>query len=207
MTDLDFDTFLQWEVEARRAAGSAVPSVTIAAARGEWLSKRRKDQYIAALELLQASIENSEDCNENIYDLPASVPSDLQTALAGLRRREGTLEAMTESCRAVYENLQRLQQEQTERDDSGEVIANKWTTWYTENLIMGTLESTRQAQDQVQLCRMARIERGSEAGDVEPLFPGSEGVQTVFGMDGTEDSEWIFVEELGEGAGGQVSLW
>ena len=207
MGDLDFDTFLQWEVEARRAADGEVPDVTTSGARGEWLSKRRKQEYIEALEMLQGSIDDAGECNAKIYDLPKSVPSESQTALKHLRRREGTLQAMIEALRGVYENLQRLQQEQMERDINGNIIANVWTTQYTARMMAGTLEDIRIAQEEVQFCHMARRERGSQGSEVEPLYPSSKDADSTLGMAGTQGSDWVFMRELGKGACGQVLLW
>lgn len=207
MADLDFETFLEWEVEARKAAGNDAPPVTTARARAEWLAKRRKKEYIEALELLQASMTDVDECFEHIYDLPEATPAAVGTALAGLRVREGTLEAMIETCRAVYENLQKLQQEQAETDDNGTLIANQWTRWYTEHQMTGILGEIKAAQDGVQLCRDARKGLGSPTLPVEPLYPESKDVKTGFGMEGAADGEWFYIKELGEGGCGKVYLW
>lgn len=127
MADLNWETFIDWEAEAVNAAiaeGDGVPTRTTAEVHARWQQVRRKTEYATAVETVEESFEIVNKYEENLYGLPDSEPASREEALQGLRKREGTLEALNEIYGILYTNLQRLQQEQAEKDDHGGFLAS-----------------------------------------------------------------------------------
>lgn len=108
MADLNWEAYLEWEVEARNAArmvGCAPSAVIEANIRAEWHLKSRKEQYAAAVEAIQESFEITKKYQTNLHPFPDLDRTSRDEALQALRTREGTLEALNEMCGELFTNL------------------------------------------------------------------------------------------------------